>query len=128
MTVYRADRRWHEGDRAAFEIECSSGTYVRQLVADLHDAYCEELERTAIGRFRLADADPERLVAPNDALAFLGERELDAREARAVSNGIRVAAADGQEGEALRLTHAGALVAIAERRGQELQPVVVFGP
>ena len=46
----------------AFEIECSSGTYVRQLVADLGDAYCEELERTAIGDFRLEDADPERVV------------------------------------------------------------------
>jgi len=128
VTVYRAERLWHEGDRAAFEIECSSGTYVRQLVADLDDAYCDELERTAIGGFELADADPERIVAPNDALAFLAERELDAREAAAVANGIRVAAEAGEEGDALRLTHAGAVVAIAERRGQELQPVVVFGP
>ena len=51
VTVYRAERLWHEGDRAAFEIECSSGTYVRQLVADLGDAYCDELER--IGDRRL---------------------------------------------------------------------------
>jgi len=128
VTVHRAERLWREGDRAAFEIECSSGTYVRQLVADLGDAYCDELERTAIGPFELADADPERLIAPNDALAFLPERQLDASEAAAVSNGIRVAASDGEEGAALRLTHAGALVAIAERHGQELQPVVVFGP
>jgi len=129
VTVYRAERLWHEGDRAAFEIECSSGTYVRQLVSDLGDAYCEELERTAIGDFRLSDAtdDPEQLIAPNDALAFLGERELDADEAKAVCNGIRVVAADGEEGAAIRLTHDGEVVAIAERRGQELQPVVVFG-
>ena len=33
------------GDRAEFEIECSSGTYVRSLVADLGDAYCESLRR-----------------------------------------------------------------------------------
>jgi tRNA pseudouridine55 synthase len=128
VTVHRAERLWHEGDRAAFEIECSSGTYVRQLIADLGDAYCDELERTAIGDFRLAEADPERVVAPNDALAFLAERALDGDEAAAVRNGIRVAAADGEEGAALRLTHAGEVVAIAERRGQELQPVVVFGP
>ncbi len=128
VTVYRAERLWHEGDRAAFEIECSSGTYVRQLVADLGDAYCEELERTAIGPFQLADAadDPDALIGPNDALAFLGERPLDADEARAVGNGIRVAATDGEEGAPIRLTHGGELVAIAERRGQELQPVVVF--
>ena len=29
-----------------FEIECSAGTYVRSLIADLGDAYCEELRRT----------------------------------------------------------------------------------
>jgi tRNA pseudouridine55 synthase len=128
VTVYRAERLWHEGDRAAFEIECSSGTYVRQLVADLGDAYCEELERSAIGDFKLADADPERIVAPNDALSFMPERLLDEGEARAVLNGIRVAAHDADDGVALRLTHAGEVVAIAERRGDELQPVVVFGP
>lgn len=128
VTVYRAERLWHEGDRAAFEIECSSGTYVRQLVADLGDAYCDELERSAIGPFRLADADPERLVEPNAALAFMPERPLAVDEAKAVLNGIRVAARDAPEGAALRLTHADEVVAIAERRGDELQPVVVFGP
>ncbi|HWX87583.1 MAG TPA: tRNA pseudouridine(55) synthase TruB [Solirubrobacteraceae bacterium] len=42
--------------RAGYEIECSSGTYVRSLIADLGDAYCEELRRTAIGPFDVADA------------------------------------------------------------------------
>lgn len=128
VTVHRAERLWIEGERAAFEIECSSGTYVRQLVADLGDAYCEQLERTAIGGFGLGDADPERIVAPNQALAFLPERSLQGDEVAAVSNGIRVAAPAGEEGGALRLTHEGEVVAIAERRGQELQPVVVFRP
>jgi len=128
VTVYRAQRLWHVGDRAAFEIECSSGTYVRQLVADLGDAYCEELERSAIGDFELTAADPELIVAPNDALSFMPERPLAADETKAVLNGIRVAAHDAAEGVALRLTHAGEVVAIAERRGDELQPVVVFGP
>ena len=59
VTVYRADLLSHEGERAAFEIECSAGTYIRTLIADLGDAYCEELERTAIGPFRLADAGRE---------------------------------------------------------------------
>src|SRR5688500_10186907 len=56
VTVYRADRVSLEGERAEFEIECSAGTYIRQLVAGLGDAYCERLERTRIGPFRLADA------------------------------------------------------------------------
>ena len=63
-----------EGERAEFEIECSSGTYVRQLVADLGDAYCEELERTAIGPFRLEDADPERSCRWRRRSRFLPER------------------------------------------------------
>jgi tRNA pseudouridine55 synthase len=124
VTVHRAELVAHEGDLASFEIDCSSGTYVRQLVAGLGDAYCEELVRTAIGPFRLADADPERIVPVAEALSFLPERPLDADEARAVSHGIRVGGAP--DAEAVRLTHAGELVAIAEPRGRELQPVVVF--
>jgi tRNA pseudouridine55 synthase len=43
-------------ERAGFEIECSAGTYVRSLIADLNDAYCLELRRTAIGPFDVRDA------------------------------------------------------------------------
>jgi tRNA pseudouridine55 synthase len=43
-------------ERASFEIECGSGTYVRSLISDLGDAYCLELRRTAIGPFEVADA------------------------------------------------------------------------
>jgi tRNA pseudouridine55 synthase len=125
VTVHRAELLWHEGERAAFELEVSSGTYVRSLIANLGDAYCEELERTAIGPFLLADADPERLLAPNDALAFMPERVIDADAARSVSHGRRL---PGEAEGALRLVHAGELVAIAEPRAGELQPVVVFEP
>ena len=45
-----------EHERAGYLIECSSGTYVRSLIADLGDAYCEELKRTAVGPFELAEA------------------------------------------------------------------------
>ena len=143
VTVYRADLLAHDAERAEFEIECSSGTYVRSLVTDLGDAYCEELERTAIGPFRLEEADPDRLVPLRDALAFLPERVLSAEEAVAVSHGRnvpRVAGLGAREaraaeqapapaaGEHLRLTHEGELLAIAEPRTAELKPVVVFAP
>jgi tRNA pseudouridine55 synthase len=130
ITVHRAELLTHEGERAEFEIECSSGTYVRSLVTDLGDAYCEELERTAIGAFRLEDADPDRLVPLRDALAFLPERVLSAEEALAVSHGRRVARAAGAASgaEHVRLTFEGELVAIAEPRAAELKPVVVFAP
>jgi tRNA pseudouridine55 synthase len=125
VTVHRAERLSLGGERAEFEIECSAGTYVRQLVAGLGDAYCEQLERTAIGQFRLADADPERIVPLSDALAFLPERPLSDEEARFVSHGRRIAGAgDGP----IRLTHRGGLVAIGEPRGGEIQPDVVLVP
>jgi tRNA pseudouridine55 synthase len=65
--------------QATFAIDCSSGTYVRSLIADLHDAYCLQLRRTAIGPFLVEDAvapppreelwsDPP-LIAPEEALA-----------------------------------------------------------
>jgi len=127
VTVHRAELLSHDDERARFEIECSSGTYVRTLVTDLGDAYCEELERTAIGSFRLEDADPDRLVPLRDALSFLPERALSADEARAVSHGRAVAAA-GESEEPVRLSFDGELLAIAEPRAAELKPVVVFAP
>jgi tRNA pseudouridine55 synthase len=56
VTVYRFEQLWREAERAGYEIECSAGTYVRSLIADLNDAYCLELRRTAIGPFAVDDA------------------------------------------------------------------------
>ena len=125
VSVYRADRLSCDGERAEFEIECSAGTYVRQLVAGLDDAYCEALERTAIGPFRLEDADPERIVPLGQALAFLPERPLDKDEAAAVAHGRRVA---GPIDGPTRLTADGDLLAIGRPRDGEIQPDVVFVP
>jgi tRNA pseudouridine55 synthase len=81
VTVYRFEQLWREGERAAFAIECGAGTYVRSLIADLDDAYCVQLRRTAIGPFAVADAvaPPSRgarwsdppLIALEEALAML---------------------------------------------------------
>ena len=133
ITVWAADRLTFDGERAKFEITCSSGTYVRQLVAALGDAYCEQLERTAIGEFKLTDADPERVVPLNDALSFLPARELDADEARAVSHGRAVAwdrerTAGWEAWPPFRLVHRDELVAIAVADEDELKPDVVFAP
>ena len=59
VSVHRFEELWRDGDRAEYEIECSSGTYVRSLVADLGDAYCLELRRTAIGPFTIDEAVDE---------------------------------------------------------------------
>jgi tRNA pseudouridine55 synthase len=128
VTVHRAELVNREGDRAEFEIECSSGTYVRSLISDLGDAYCEELERTAIGPFRLDDASEERVVPLNEALSFLPERELDDDEATKAANGVALATGNWQlaTGQHVRLVQHDRLIAIAERRADSLKPVVVF--
>jgi tRNA pseudouridine55 synthase len=59
IEVYRAELLAHDGDTVRYEIECSSGTYVRTLIETLDDAYCNELRRTAIGPFRVEDAGEE---------------------------------------------------------------------
>ncbi|MEA2362842.1 MAG: tRNA pseudouridine55 synthase [Thermoleophilaceae bacterium] len=127
VTVHRAELLWHEGERAGFEIECSAGTYVRALVADLADAYCDELERTAIGPFTLQDAGSERLVPLGEALSFLPARALSAAEAEHVRHGRRVPGA-GAGASHVRMMAGDTLIAIGEARPCELQPVVVFEP
>jgi tRNA pseudouridine55 synthase len=71
VTIHRFEELWREGDRASFEIECSSGTYVRSLIADLGDAYCTELRRTAIGPFSVEEAQGDGEVGLDDALERL---------------------------------------------------------
>ena len=69
VTVHRFEQLSAEGAEREFEIECSSGTYVRSLIADLGDAYCTELRRTAIGPFSVDEADETRPIALADALS-----------------------------------------------------------
>ena len=73
VTVHRFEQLWRQGDRAEYEIECSFGTYVRSLIADLGDAYCLELRRTRIGPFGVDEAggDPIPLT---DAIARIQAR------------------------------------------------------
>ena len=93
VTVSRFEQLWREpgeggeGPRAAFAIECGSGTYVRSLIADLGDAYCLTLRRTAIGPFDVAEAigPPPRgtsWAAPPPAPAFLELEQALARASR----------------------------------------------
>jgi tRNA pseudouridine55 synthase len=121
--VYRFEQRSHAGDRRGFEIDCSSGTYVRSLIASLGDAYCEQLRRTAIGPFPVADADPDRVVSLAAALSFLPEVRLGGEPARRAAHGGAVDAAGASGGSAVgvtpgtvRLTDEEGLIAIAERQ------------
>lgn len=128
VDVYEFAEVWREGDRRGFVIRCSSGTYVRSLVADLGDAYCEALRRTAIGGFDVADAG--RQVALSEALSFLPEVALEGEAARRAAHGARVAApaAGVPEAGTVRLTDDEGLIALATVGDDGLRPVVGFRP
>jgi tRNA pseudouridine55 synthase len=122
VDVHRFELLWRDGERAAFAIECGSGTYVRSLIADLGDAYCLELRRTGIGPFEVDDAG--RLVPLADALAFLPAVALDGEDARRAGHGVAV---PGSAPGTVRLVDGGGLIALAEPRGDGmLKPVVGF--
>lgn len=126
VDVERFDLLWRDGDRAAFAIACSSGTYVRTLIADLGDAYCVELRRTRIGPFDVADSDPTRIVPLGDALAaVLPVVELAGDDARRAAHGVAV---PGEcAGEFVLLRDVDGPIAVAEPRdGGLLKPVVGF--
>src|SRR5581483_11375460 len=90
IEVHRFEETWREGDRRGFVIECSSGTYVRSLIAELGDAYCEQLRRTAIGPFEVSAADHETVIPLARALDFLPEVRVDGDRARRAGHGMRV--------------------------------------
>jgi tRNA pseudouridine55 synthase len=123
--VHRFEQLWRRDDRAAFAIECSAGTYVRSLVADLGDAYCETLRRTAIGPFSVADADPARVVPLADALGFLPAVRLEGDDARRAAHGVAVGEAPEGGGEVLLVDDDGP-IAVAEPRDGALKPIVGF--
>jgi tRNA pseudouridine55 synthase len=124
VEVHAFEAGARDGERAAFTIECSAGTYVRTLISDLGDAYCVELRRTRIGAFDVADADPERLVPLDDALAFLPALELAGEPARRASHGVAI---EGEATGTVRLRDEHGLIALAEpSEPGVLKPVVGF--
>jgi tRNA pseudouridine55 synthase len=125
VIVHRAELVESEGERATFEIECSSGTYVRTLIETLDDAYCESLRRTAIGSLRVPEEGP-REISMEQLVSFLPERLLDDEEAEAVAHGRPVTEPFDVPPSHVRLTHEGRLIAVARVDGENLRPEVVL--
>jgi tRNA pseudouridine55 synthase len=79
----------------AIDVECSAGTYVRSLVADLGTllgggAHLRALRRTAVGSFTIAESAPpdECVLLPVDtAVRHLDRVDVDAATAALVANG-----------------------------------------
>jgi tRNA pseudouridine55 synthase len=124
-------------------VECSSGTYVRTLAADLGAAlggcaHLESLRRLAIGSFTADEARTLEVIAADPAAAVLDpvvamrdlERvDVDAERARAVAHGATFTAgalAETGPGPFAVTDPEGALLAVYEQHGAGLKPAVVI--
>jgi tRNA pseudouridine55 synthase len=121
-TVHDARILHAAANELELELHVGSGTYVRSL-ADALGGHCISLRRTAVGPFRVEDADERALLPPRDALPFLGETDLTEDELRLVMSGRPVARAG--EGH-VRLIHGGRLVAVARTSDGLARPETVL--
>ena len=123
---------------AAFDarIVCSSGTYVRSLVADVGDklgcgAHVVTLRRSAIGHLHVDDAvapddvDPSKVAAVEAVLTHLPRADVDAPTAERAAMGQRIEA-EAPPGEVLLVGPEGA-VGVFEADDGILRPVTVLG-
>jgi tRNA pseudouridine55 synthase len=60
----------YTGDTVRLDLRVSSGTYVR-AIAEVLGGHCRTLRRTEIGPFSVAEADPDRFIPADEALARL---------------------------------------------------------
>jgi tRNA pseudouridine55 synthase len=60
----------YTGGEVRLDLRVSSGTYVR-AIADALGGHCRTLRRTEIGPFTVDEADPERFIPGDEALARL---------------------------------------------------------
>jgi tRNA pseudouridine55 synthase len=129
---------------ATLLVECSSGTYVRSLAADLGAAlggcaHLSSLRRLRVGSFSLdeartieeVEAAPDAaLLSPATAMRVLERVVVDSEQARAVAHGATFAATilpgDAGTGPFAFVDDDGMLLAVYERRGRGVKPAVVL--
>jgi tRNA pseudouridine55 synthase len=124
---------------ATFEISCSSGTYVRTLLADLAKhletgAYLTALHRTRVGHLSVEQAaKPDELTAAtirsriiqmSEVVSHLPAVEVDEEGERAVRSG-RVLPVGGMAGS-FRVERGGMLLAVYQGDGEVSRAEVVL--
>jgi tRNA pseudouridine55 synthase len=134
VTVERFDvEQSPEAGVFRIEVDCSTGTYVRVLAADLGEAlgggaHLRNLRRTRIGSFGVDEATTlgavtdAQVLSPAQALRDMSQVELDEEMARSVSHGLaldRVSVGAAGEGPWALLDHSGALLAVYEATGTD---------
>jgi tRNA pseudouridine55 synthase len=104
------------------DVSVSSGTYIR-AVADHLGGHCRTIRRTAVGPFRIEDANENVVLAPLAALVHLPEKELSELEVVDVRAGRPITGAgDG----AVALWADGGLVAVGQARNGTIRPETVL--
>lgn len=144
VTIHRLEvRDGPAGEPLVFEVEveCSSGTYIRTLAADLGHAlgggaHLRNLRRTSVGPFTLAEAVPLESLSPDlvrpmtDVVTHLDPVLADAATAEAVTMGkvLDRGALEAQgEGPWAVVDAEGSLLAVYEPfRGDTVKPAVVL--
>jgi tRNA pseudouridine55 synthase len=117
-------------------VDCSAGTYIRSLAADLGHllgggAHLRRLRRTAVGTFTTAEArslDALELLAPRTAVRDLPAVTVDAATAARIGHGaILDRPADGATGPWAMVDADGELLAVYEAHGTAaVKPAVVL--
>jgi tRNA pseudouridine55 synthase len=150
VRVERFALRKYDPPRLEIEVECSGGTYVRVLAADLGErlgcgAHLADLRRTRSGPFTIDQASSpdtlrveaesgeieRRLVSPLEALGLPALR-LDPHEVAQIAQGSEIAAEGAPDVPGTRMVahdDERRVVAILELRpGRRLRPLRVLEP
>lgn len=143
VTVYRLEVRSLDLPVVEFEVECSSGTYIRAIARDVGEtlgtgAHLIALRRTRIGVHHVAGALPmdrlgdrdavaAALLSPLAALSHLPVVEVSEHEAVELGNGVPVTAPEGlAAGGPIAVAFENELLAVAAVEGGRLVPRKVF--
>jgi tRNA pseudouridine55 synthase len=141
VTIYRYQAVAAEGNRLQIEVDCSAGTYIRTLAADLGrllggGAHLGSLRRTAVGSFSVDEAGPPEtceLLPVEAAVRSVDAVVVDAATAALVANGRILPAWPGTGPWAVHTEVVGdaeptrTLIAVYEAHGEGLaKPAVVL--
>jgi tRNA pseudouridine55 synthase len=142
VTVYRLEVEESPSSGVFhIEVECSSGTYVRTLAADLGTilgggAHLRNLRRTRIGSFSVDDArvvaelSPAVVLTPAQALRDVEQVEVSTEVAKLITRGLaldRIPVGVSGEGPWGLVDHGGQLLAVYQATETDrIRPAVVL--
>jgi tRNA pseudouridine55 synthase len=137
VEIHRFQALARTGTDIRFACRVSSGTYVRALARDLGSnlgcgAHLVELRRESVGPYRIEDAVQLHKIGAGLTLSpmaglvtHLPSLQLDAEQQQRVLHGRSIPWDSGDSGPVALLAGA-RLLAVAERRGEDLRPRVVL--